>query len=340
MLPLPPANDNMKCLRYRILSFGIKLQPPHTWHTTFTLSRLPDQPPIATALAYPMSDQLDDWRDYQRLKTIDRGEDFAVLRDILKGPNDLSTGEDIGGEDMERGDSGYFSRRSSKISTRANSIPDVEAVSGKIDDLADVKADVEFTLVAEGTPASTTPDGDEDPTHIVHTALETTAEEPHHFFDPSKQTSTLDGAGRISDPDLSHTDRVSSGQSQEARSDDLNSETDEADVHEPENRKNWVYEWNIWRTDGESSEDGATGLDGGVEELEFEMWLAEHTRSGSGGVLEVVLEDTVVGGGQRTESGVVGCEIVDANEREEEAAGRGSLIDPAAATAAPADGDE
>ncbi|KAL6720512.1 hypothetical protein ACLMJK_002436 [Lecanora helva] len=107
---------------YRIESFGIKLLPPESWHKTFVLSRMLNQPPIATALAYPMSDQLDDWRDYQHLKNVDRGDDFAMLREMIREPT-VRVNETLGGEDMERIDSGYFSRRNSRLSSRIGSIP-------------------------------------------------------------------------------------------------------------------------------------------------------------------------------------------------------------------------
>ncbi|CAD6574376.1 MAG: hypothetical protein ASARMPREDX12_006570 [Alectoria sarmentosa] len=103
---------------YRILSFSVRLSPPNTWHTAFTLSRLPTQPSLLQALHIPTSDQLDDWKDYQRLKLVDRGDDFAVLREILAQPQ--GAGEELDdGDGMNNGrhgseDSGYFSRRGSK----------------------------------------------------------------------------------------------------------------------------------------------------------------------------------------------------------------------------------
>ena len=48
---------------------------------TVNLARIADQPSIHQALSIPMADQLDDWKEYLRLKIIDRGNDFAVLRD-------------------------------------------------------------------------------------------------------------------------------------------------------------------------------------------------------------------------------------------------------------------
>ena len=50
---------------YRIISYGVKLLPPTSWHFNFTLARIAEQPPIEKALHFPTSDQLDDWRDYQ-----------------------------------------------------------------------------------------------------------------------------------------------------------------------------------------------------------------------------------------------------------------------------------
>lgn len=61
---------------------------------------------------------MDDWRDYQRLKLIDRGDDFAVLREILAQPHrsreEVGGGEGLNGDRHGSEDSGYFSRRSSK----------------------------------------------------------------------------------------------------------------------------------------------------------------------------------------------------------------------------------
>lgn len=103
---------------YRILSFSVHLSPPNTWHTAFTLSRLPTQPSLLEALHIPTSDQLDDWKDYQRLKIVDRGDDFAMLREILSRGEEMGDGEGLNDGRHGSEDSGYFSRRSSKaIST-------------------------------------------------------------------------------------------------------------------------------------------------------------------------------------------------------------------------------
>ena len=101
---------------YRILSFSVHLSPPDTWHTAFTLSRLDTQPSLLPALQIPTSDQLDDWKDYQRLKLIDGGDDFAMLREILASE---ATGDTESRDDGRHGseDSGYFSRKSSKAAS-------------------------------------------------------------------------------------------------------------------------------------------------------------------------------------------------------------------------------
>lgn len=102
---------------YRIFSFSVHLSPPNTWYTAFTLTRLKTQPSLLFALHIPTSDQLDDWKDYQRLKLIDRGDDFAILREMLAQPGEgEETSEGRGMNDVRHGseDSGYFSRRSSK----------------------------------------------------------------------------------------------------------------------------------------------------------------------------------------------------------------------------------
>ena len=87
---------------------------------TVNLARIADQPSIQQALSVPMADQLDDWKDYLRLKMIDRGNDFALLREIVSSP---LTG--AGGEGGMR-DSGYFSRRDSKAHTKWAETPNKE----------------------------------------------------------------------------------------------------------------------------------------------------------------------------------------------------------------------
>ncbi len=67
-----------------------------------------------------MADQLDDWKDYLRLKIIDRGKDFAFLRDIVSSPITYL------GEEAGMRDSGYFSRRGSKANTSWAETPDKE----------------------------------------------------------------------------------------------------------------------------------------------------------------------------------------------------------------------
>ena len=79
---------------------------------TVHLARITDQPSIQQALSVPMADQLDDWKDYLRLKMIDRGKDFALLREIVTSPL-TNLGEEGGMRDI-----GYFSRRGSKANTK------------------------------------------------------------------------------------------------------------------------------------------------------------------------------------------------------------------------------
>ena len=129
---------------YRITSFSIHLSPPVTWHTVFTLSRIPNQPSLLPALHIPTSDQLDDWKDYQRLKLIDRGEDFAMLHEILAQPAEVGAnvglGEGYSIRDERQGseDSGYFSRRGSKTTTSTGDVNRdsvlTEAMEGIIED--------------------------------------------------------------------------------------------------------------------------------------------------------------------------------------------------------------
>lgn len=112
-----PTNTR-DCHSYRVLSFSVHLSQPNTWQTAFTLSRLPTQLSLLHALHIPTSDQLDDWKDYQQLKLVDRGEDFEMLRDMLaqRGGAGEEVGDGGGLNDERHGsvDSGYFSRRSSK----------------------------------------------------------------------------------------------------------------------------------------------------------------------------------------------------------------------------------
>lgn len=108
-----PANTR-DCYSYRILSFSVHLSPPDTWHTAFTLARISSQPSILPILQIPHSDQLDDWKDYQRLRLIDRGDDFEMLREILAHPQRAGEGDGISDGRHGSEDSGYFSRRSSK----------------------------------------------------------------------------------------------------------------------------------------------------------------------------------------------------------------------------------
>ena len=109
---LEKSANTRKRHSYRILSFSVYLSPPNTWHTAFTLSRVPTQPSLLSALQIPTSDQLDDWKDYQRLKLIDGGDDFAMLREILASE---ATGDVDSRDDGRHGseDSGYFSRQGS-----------------------------------------------------------------------------------------------------------------------------------------------------------------------------------------------------------------------------------
>ena len=117
-IPLSARNSQS----YRILSFSVQLSPPDTWHTSFTLSRIISQPSLLPALHIPTSDQLDDWKDYQRLKLIDDGDDFAMLHEILAQgemvEEEMGDGYSMKNRRHGSEDSGYFSRRGSKaIST-------------------------------------------------------------------------------------------------------------------------------------------------------------------------------------------------------------------------------
>ena len=340
---------------YRIESFGIKLLPPDSWHMTFTLSRLDDQPPISAALAYPMSDQLDDWRDYQHQKITDRGEDFTVLREMLNEPR---SGKKIGirrsGEDMERGDSGYFSRRSSKLSTRINSLSDTIRTS---------EGNVDFTFVAEGTPSSR---GSEcDATNVVilkdvpeevrrvsdapihHSAhdhsrsnLDTSA--PHQVRTlrrqsghPAPDVSGHSALGRLHWSRNPRVDGVEEGTYVDwvAKARHPIEEDEEVDpiAHDRNECSSWdsknctrdrIYEYGVWHSAS------TNGLDG-VEEEDSVEWVARK-ESGDTGQMErfydaTTGEDGDVGGGNAGARKGKDKVPIDSVNRGEEAARRRSL---------------
>ena len=243
---------------YRIESFGIKLLPPEAWHFTFTLSRLPDQPPMSVALQYPMSDQLDDWRDYQHLKHVDRGEDFDMLREILRDPAPQVTGE-LGGEAMERDDSGYFSRRSSKLSSRIGSIPDT--LSDRKDGMgstAESRINSLTGSVLEDVAARTpiTPDSKPGPMY------------------PAETSTALDGVQDVLEPSASDKQAATLAAVKEEEASpktlcpDKKRETTILDEIPPldESRHGWTPQWGLWRKSG-------GGLDG-TEEGESVDWAA------------------------------------------------------------------
>ena len=68
---------------YRVVGRGTKPESHSSWHMTVELARIADQPSIHQTLCVPMADQLDDWKEYLHLKNIDRGKDFALLREIV-----------------------------------------------------------------------------------------------------------------------------------------------------------------------------------------------------------------------------------------------------------------
>ena len=239
--------------------------PPDSWHKTFTLSRIFDQAPITTALMFPVSDQLDDWRDYQRSKHVDRGEDFDLLHEILREPT-ANVNEQSGGENMERADSGYFSRRSSKDSSRVNSI--LSSMSREHDyaptrnsslrnSMLVDDPETQFTLVAEGTPS--TPGSE------------------RRAAQASAVINNLDGSQNLSGTTITASDRERWTSTTSSLGDDerraryrwseannmrhRNARSD-GDDHP---RSRWHSEWGVWRSLG-------GGLDG-VEEGELVDWL-------------------------------------------------------------------
>jgi hypothetical protein len=122
--------------RYRIIGYGFK---PRTWQIYVSLWRIPDQPPIQSTLH---ADMLNDWKDYQHFKNTDRGEDFAVLRDILQDETQDKDIKDEKPEPPKRQDSGYFSNR-------ASGLVDQALLTGP-----ESHPEINLVLFAEGTPPS------------------------------------------------------------------------------------------------------------------------------------------------------------------------------------------
>ena len=211
---------------------------------------------MSTALTYPMSDQLDDWRDYQRLKHVDRGEDFALLREIIREPT-VKMVEELGGEAMERDDSGYFSRRESKLPSRVNSMQN--PLPGIVDETpADSSARnnhlanstlAEYTLENGGTPMV--------PESMSRITEINTLDGADVFLDPNPTASTMTTNARQScyfDTDTT-TNTVNSSQRSPLRTDTPPSNTNTFD---PTSRASWACDWSVWR-----------GLDGGMEAMDW-----------------------------------------------------------------------
>ena len=121
-----------------------------------------------------------------------------MLREMLREPT-LEVDKNFDSEDRERIDSGYFSRRSSKLPSRVNSIANTMSDRtiempfnnpSRFDSLASSSlenpSELEFTLVAEGTPS--TPDS-----------------EPRTVC-PAEAMSSLDGAQDPDEPSHSEDD--------------------------------------------------------------------------------------------------------------------------------------
>ena len=71
--------------RYRVISFSVKLETPEgkdRWIYTFQLARQTDPPQdgIESALAHPTADEMDDWKDYQKMKATENGRNLLGLR--------------------------------------------------------------------------------------------------------------------------------------------------------------------------------------------------------------------------------------------------------------------
>ena len=150
----------------------------------------------------------------RHLKTIDRGDDFAFLREIIRKPT-ADPSEDFGGIDIGNSDSGYSSRRDSKLSKQVKATPIIE--EGKVEDDGryfsrrhpglsksfESSSDVDFKLIAAGTPTSRSEESSID---RIMPGPGTTIEMSGNFFDPAKAKlrSSADGAEDYFDPHRGH----------------------------------------------------------------------------------------------------------------------------------------
>lgn len=120
---------------YRIKSYGIFLthhfpSGRDKWHYDFILQREPSQDSLEKALAHPIAEELDDWKDYQRIAAAERGKasyrasrrtEEREMRDVVVSLQEMiggtRTGDPDEAVDMQRGesgDSGYFSRKATR----------------------------------------------------------------------------------------------------------------------------------------------------------------------------------------------------------------------------------
>lgn len=104
MKVLVDGNDVLlaNLVRYRVMGYSLKSAAKkdhnNVWNYHFQLARITDPPQesLEKALAIPLGDQMDDWRDYQRMKA-DHEEELVNL--IVTPQHDFFA---------SRGESGYF----------------------------------------------------------------------------------------------------------------------------------------------------------------------------------------------------------------------------------------
>ena len=105
--------------RYRVVGYGLKLEQDAEGHSvsrySIQLSRRTDPPQdsLEKALAYPTADQMDDWKDYQRVKAEQEGG--GVMHMLMAAKEEVQAQR----ESRESRESGYFSANPSEVTSGA-----------------------------------------------------------------------------------------------------------------------------------------------------------------------------------------------------------------------------
>ena len=121
---------------YRVISYGISLTSSPSiardrWHYEFTLQREPNQDSLEKALAHPIAEELDDWKDYQRVKAAERGkashresrrtearemrEVIVSLHEMIEAVRNGESEEVVGMDKAMHEGSGYSGRAGTKV---------------------------------------------------------------------------------------------------------------------------------------------------------------------------------------------------------------------------------